>query len=383
MALANWITTLRPHHRSWSGTLGRLGGTLFLWAMVVLPAQAGVELRVAIEDGASSVTVGSSTSAIVRDRNGQTLGQLPGGRSINVQATGGQVRLADWTGSGFWVEPGDGGYVFISDRWYRGRVFLLPDGGGVAAINLVDIEAYLYSVLGSEMSPSWPIEALRAQAVAARSYALYHRARSQADLYDVDDTTSAQVYKGLESEAATTHQAVDSTRDQVLTYNGQIIEAVFHSSSGGYTENVEDVWQRPVPYLRSVQDFDAGSPVYQWTQSIPISEFQRRISGVGRLRAATPERTTPHGRVVTMRLQGDAGSRVLSGNDIRRALGLRSTLFSIAINGDQVQISGRGYGHGLGLSQWGAHNMAAQGYNYQAILTHYYMGATLAQVQVR
>jgi stage II sporulation protein D len=199
----------------------------------------------------------------------------------------------------------------------------------------------------------------------------------------VASTTASQVYKGLESEAQSTHAAVDATRGQVLTYGGQIIEAVFHSSSGGYTENVEDVWQRPLPYLRAVQDYDSGAPVYQWSVSMPMDDFQRRISGVGNLFSAQPERTTPRGRVVTMRLQGDSGTRVLSGNEIRQALNLRSTLFSMTVSGDTVQIYGRGFGHGLGLSQWGAHNMAKQGRSYQDILTHYYQGAALSQVQIQ
>jgi stage II sporulation protein D len=355
-----------------------------LWGLMALPGQAAVELRVAIREGAAAVTVGSSTAAVVRDRSGQGLGQLPGGRSINIAAEGGQVQLADWRSGAFWLEPTAGGYIFIGDRWYRGRVLLLPGtSGGVTAVNFVDLELYLYSVLGGEMPASWPPEALKSQAVAARSYALYRRSRSQNQPYDVVSTTASQVYKGLESEAVSTRAAVDATRNQVLTYNGQIIEAVFHSSSGGYTENVEDVWSQALPYLRAVQDYDAGAPVYQWSVSLPLADFASRISGVGNLIAAVPERTTPQGRVVSLRLQGDAGSRLISGNEVRQALNLRSTLFSISVAGDTVNISGRGYGHGLGMSQWGAHNLARQGRSYQEILTHYYRGATLSQVQVQ
>ncbi|HEY9737896.1 MAG TPA: SpoIID/LytB domain-containing protein [Trichocoleus sp.] len=363
--------------------LVQVGGAALLWCLVALPGRAAVELRVAIREGAPAITVGSSTTAVVRDRTGQGLGQLPGGRSINVASEGGRVRLASWLGDAFWVEPTDGGYIFIGDRWYRGRVLVTPGANGVTAVNFVDLEAYLYSVLGGEMPVSWPLEALKSQAVAARSYALYHRSRSQAQPYDVVSTTASQVYKGLESEAQSTRAAVDATRGQVLTYGGQIIEAVFHSSSGGYTENVEDVWSRPLPYLRAVEDYDAGAPVYQWSVSMPMTDFERRIAGVGALVSAVPERTTPRGRVVTLRLQGNAGTRVMSGNEVRQALNLRSTLFSISVAGGTVNIQGRGYGHGLGLSQWGANNMARQGRSYQEILTHYYRGATLSQVQVQ
>ncbi|HEY9881302.1 MAG TPA: SpoIID/LytB domain-containing protein [Leptolyngbyaceae cyanobacterium] len=383
MTPARWAMNLPVLNRRLYRSLVHLGGTALLWGLIAFPGRAMVEMRVAIREGVPAVTVGSSTNAVVRDRTGQGLGQLPGGRAINVSTEGGQLRLASWLGSSFWVEPTNGGYIFIGDRWYRGRVMLTPGPSGVTAVNFIDLEYYLYSVLGGEMPTSWPLEALKSQAVAARSYALYRRNRSQNNAYDVVSTTASQVYKGLETEAISTRTAVDATRNQVLTYNGQIIEAVFHSSSGGHTENVEDVWQNPLPYLRAVQDYDAGAPVYQWSVSIPMADFAQRITGVGNLVAATPERTTPRGRVVSIRMEGDMGSRLMSGNEVRQALSLRSTLFSISVAGNMVNISGRGFGHGLGLSQWGAHNMAQQGRTYQEILTHYYKGTTLSQVQVR
>ena len=341
-----------------------------------------LEIRVAIREGASQVTVGTSNTGVIRDSGGNAIAQLPGGRSLTVAAEGSQIKAGGEFGHTFWVEPSEGGYVFIGDRWYRGRVLVSSAGGSVTAINYVDLEHYLYSVVGAEMSASWPLEALKAQAVAARSYALYHRQHGRNVGYDVDSTTSSQVYDGVEDEAQSTQTAVDSTRGQVLTHSGQIIEAVFHSSSGGHTENVEDVWSKPLPYLRGVQDFDAGAPVYQWVETLSLEEFNHQIPGVGYLYSAIPQLTTPLGRVQEILLEGDQGSRVLSGNDIRQALDLRSTLFSIDVSGNSVHIAGRGYGHGIGMSQWGAHNMAQQGYSYQQILGHYYQGAQLAAIEV-
>ncbi|MEP0886338.1 SpoIID/LytB domain-containing protein, partial [Trichocoleus sp. ST-U3] len=178
-----------------------------------------------------------------------------------------------------------------------------------------------------------------------------------------------------------THQAVNATAGQVMTYGGKVILAAFHSSSGGHTENVEDIWTQPLPYLRGVADYDMGAPVFQWTKSFSRGEMSRLISGVGNVVSMTPERRTPQGRVITMKVQGDRGTKRVSGNDLRSALGLRSTLFAVSSTGSGFQIDGRGYGHGLGLSQWGAHNLAAQGTNYQQILGHYYQSATLAQLQ--
>jgi stage II sporulation protein D len=357
------------------------GLALFLWILWGLPALA-LELRVAIKEGASEVIVGTSNTGVIRNQQGQHIAQVPQGRSLTVAAQGSQIKAANSVGTSFWVEPGPDGFVFIGDRWYRGRVLVTTNGSGVTAINYVDLEHYLYSVVGGEMPSGWPLEALKAQAVAARSYVLYKRQQASNPNYDVGGTTTWQVYKGLEEEAASTHAAVDGTRYQVLTYNGQVIEAVFHSSSGGHTENVEDVWSSPIPYLRGVQDFDAGAPVYQWTQSFSVDELSYMMPDVGHIFSATPQSTTPRGRVREIRVEGDRGSRVMTGNDLRNALNLRSTLFSIEVVGDTVQISGRGFGHGIGMSQWGAHNMAQQGYNYQQILGHYYQGAQLASIEV-
>ncbi|RZM75311.1 SpoIID/LytB domain-containing protein [Leptolyngbya iicbica] len=356
------------------------GLTVFAWLLCCLPALA-LEMRIAIQEGASQVVVGTSNTGTIRNQQGQHIAQVPEGRSLTVAAQGAQVKAADSVGSSFWVEPGANGYVFIGDRWYRGRVLVMSNGSGVTAINYVDLEQYLYSVVGSEMPASWPLEALKAQAVAARSFALHRRNQSRSPYYDVGSTTAYQVYGGLADETQSTQAAVEGTRSQVLTYGGQVIEAVFHSSSGGHTENVEDIWSQPLPYLRGVQDFDAGAPVFEWVRTFSSDEFSRLMPDVGRLISALPQRTTPQGRVREILVEGDRGARTFTGNDFRNALGLRSTLFSISVAGGQVQVRGRGFGHGIGMSQWGAHNMAQQGYTYQQILGHYYQGAQLALIE--
>lgn len=355
--------------------------SVVFWIVWVAPALA-LELRVAIHEGKSQLQVGSSTKALVRDAAGQEVGELAAMNGYKADSKQGNVALGQWRSQTLWIEPTDGGYTWIGDRWYRGRTQLVPTSKGLTAVNHVDIEHYLYSVLGAEMSPSWPLEALKAQAVAARSYALHKRSTDGNSVYDVGDTTAWQVYKGLESEAPSTQQAVQETAGQVMTYNGQVILAAFHAASGGHTENVEDIWKSPfIPYLRGVVDYDQGAPVYEWTKSFSRSELSRKISGVGKVISMTPERTTPQGRIVTMIVKGESGTKRLSGNDLRSTLGLRSTLFVVNSTGSEFNISGRGYGHGIGLSQWGARNLAAQGVKYQQILSHYYPNATLSQLQ--
>ena len=354
--------------------------TALIWVVTIAPASAALDLRVLIKQGAKEVNVGSSTNAVVRDTSGRALGQIQGMNGFAAHSSGGGVEIDNWKAGGLWIEPTGGGVVWIGDRWYRGRTYLAPAGEGVTAVNYVDLEQYLYSVLGGEMSGNWPQEALKAQAVVARSYALHKRQYSANAVYDLGDTTKWQVYRGVQDESTGTQLAVNATAGQVLTYNQAIIEAVFHSSSGGCTENVEDVWMQPLPYLRSVKDnYDQGAPVFQWSQPVTQSTLSDLAPGVGRVRDVKVDRATPScKRVVTMRLIGEKGSTTISGERLQAALGLKSTFFSIVPQVNQMAskstrqpepgfvINGSGFGHGLGMSQWGAYNMARQGLELSA-----------------
>lgn len=382
-------STPRKQHQWWLPAL--------LWMAMIAPAQAALELRVAIEDGVNQVTIGSQTKAVVRDDSGNVLGEIAPMDGFAAEPKDGKVALDRWQAGLISIEPADGGLVYIGDRWYRGKAVVVSTGKGLAAVNYVDLEQYLYSVLGSEMSCNWPTEALKAQAVAARSYALFQRQKSANDVFDIGDTAAWQVYEGIKAECNTTQAAVNATAGQVLTYNGQIIEAVFHSSSGGHTENCEDVWVQALPYLRAVPDFDmhAHNPNSQWTETFSRSALSSRISGVGEVMSLQPE-LTPSGRVRRMKVVGSTSTRTLTGEAFRSALGLKSTRFQIAPAGavrtsgvkstsapDSFVISGSGWGHGLGLSQWGAYNMALRGQNYQQIVLHYYKSTALAKIQVQ
>ncbi|MEM7771721.1 MAG: SpoIID/LytB domain-containing protein [Cyanobacteria bacterium P01_A01_bin.37] len=371
--------------------------TVLLGCIVGTVSEASaLELRVAIEEEVQTVQVGASTKSLLRDGNGRVIAEIPAMGSVLVESQVSQLKIHQFQGNQFWLEPTESGYVAIGNKWYRGRTLVVAVGGRLTAVNYVDLEEYLYSVVGGEMPTNWPIEALKAQAVAARTYALYRRQTNGNSVFDVGDTTTWQVYKGLEEEASTTHIAVRETAGQVLTYNGRIIESVFHSSSGGHTENVEHVWSNPRPYLQGVADFDQNAPVFQWNEQFSAAELQERISGVGRIVNITPVAWTPRGRVSSVRVVGDENTRTLTGNELRRSLGLRSTLFSIQPEMGRVAstnnvasfpvafvINGRGFGHGVGMSQWGAQGMASSGYNYQQILGHYFQNSALAVIQVQ
>lgn len=397
----------------WLQTLLRLGKqswwlTLLLWLVSLAPAKAAdLELRVAIEQDISSVVVGSSTPAVVKDAEGQVLARLGASQAVEARSDGNGGILIDngqqnYRTGQLWVEPsGESGLVSIgtqvsNSKWYRGRTLVVPTASGLTAVNYVDLEEYLYSVVGGEMPTNWSLEALKAQAVAARSYALYQRQSGANSVFDMGDTTRWQFYQGVEEEAPSTIAAVNATAGQVLTYQGQIINAVFHSSSGGHTENSEDVWVQALPYLRATQDFDTDAPVFQWQETFSADQMSARITGIGTILEFRPVQMIGDRRVRRMLVVGSAGNREMTGDQIRQALNLRSTYFRISPNMGSMastdavpsnpvgfQVVGRGFGHGLGMSQYGAYALARQGKNYQQILAHYYRDTQLSRIQVR
>ncbi len=222
--------------------------------------------------------------------------------------------------------PGTEGSVWLQKHRYRGSLSIRPQGDALQAVNLVGLETYLASVVGSEMPASWPLEALRAQAVAARTYALRALRPGSGRAYDLKSTVASQMYLGVEAETASTQAAVAATRGLVLTYCDGLIEAVFHSSSGGLTENSGELWAQQLPYLVSVADFDQDSPVRDWR--VPLSDelVRRGMPEIGSLERIEVLSTSASGRVRQARVLGTAGSLLLSGAELRSRLGLKSTL---------------------------------------------------------
>ncbi|MEH2455129.1 SpoIID/LytB domain-containing protein [Nostoc sp.] len=375
--LGSFFSQIKIRH-SWVSVL--------LWIALVAPAQASVILRVAIERGVNQVKVGSSTTGIVKDSTGRTLGQLPAMSAYYAQAIPGGVALDKWQSGLFWIEPTGKGFVYIGDRWYRGRTLVVPTEKGLTAVNWVDDQEYLYSVLGGEMDPSWPQEALKAQAIAARTYALYEREKQRNNpIYDLGNTPDRwQIYKGVISESPATYAAVDSTLGQVLTYKNRIILSVFHACSGGHTENVEDVWGSNEPYLRAVQDYDQNIRECNWVKTFSPTEISAKFPEVGNVKDMIPETYSPFRSVKVLKIVGNRGTKVLQGEEVRTALKLKSTRFSVSKGADgSFVLQGLGFGHGLGMSQWGAYNLARQGVNHLQILGHYYQGVALTPIQAK
>lgn len=283
----------------------------------------------------------------------------------------------------------------VKGNTYRGSVKLIPSSytGGVTVVNAVPMEQYLMGVLPYEVSPSWHTDALKAQAVAARTYAIYHKNGYRKAGYDVTDDTRSQVYRGTAAETASTNQAVFDTAGEVLTYGGKTIDAVFHSNGGGYTENSENVWGSQTPYLRGVKEENSSTVNKAWTKTVSLASFQDAV-GSGKLKKIELSKLKKgpmnvkdrgvSGRVKSVTIEGSKGRKTLTGDRIQSLFGLPSTLFDIEIKGKTAVITGYGNGHGLGLSQWGAEAMAAKNGNgkdyYKTILTHYFTGTKVKKI---
>lgn len=190
-----------------------------------------LELRVAVANGENSLVVGSSTSAEIINSQGKVLGKIAANEGTNVQPDGQYLRIGKWqTPAGVWLKPAKGGFVFVNNNWYRGDILLVSQGNSLLAVNYIDLESYIASVVGAEVSPSWPIDALKAQAIAARSYALVHYIRPAHDLYDLGNTERWQVYRGVGAEWNTTHQAVKETHGVFISYKGGVVESMYAAS---------------------------------------------------------------------------------------------------------------------------------------------------------
>lgn len=337
---------------------------------------------------------------------------------------------------------------------YRGNLVIQNLNGTLLVVNSLDVERYLYGVVGLEMGGS-SVEALCAQAVASRSFAL--SLKGSGTWFDLYDDERSQVYRGYSGEEACrvggsipAVEAVDRTRGEVLEYQGQLVEAYYHANAGGYTEDSENVWSKAVPYLRatpSIGDeyatsWEWSADSYSWTKTVSKADLEARL-GVGEIRdlqvsrnrskvdasgranGFLPGTITASGRVTMVTVIGSQGSKSYYRDSIRGVFGLKSTLFdlsysgkayaldasglikpltedevvvasgsgsssvklsqgairavgsgnrvvAVASGGDEITFRGKGYGHGLGMSQWGARGLAAKGYKYQDILEIYY-----------
>ncbi|MCR3956576.1 MAG: SpoIID/LytB domain-containing protein [Gudongella sp.] len=412
------------------------------------------------------ISTDSGMSIYQKDDKVDALMELPGNTMYISLSLGRYDEIDVYDDSNTYVAtlPANGTVIFgegdsetslmsVDGKKYRGYITFIGSRNGLYVINHVNIEDYLYGVVPKEIPSLSSEEALKAQAVAARSYAYSTMNKHINEGFNVCDTTHCQVYGGYDAEQPTTNKAVDQTLGLVAEYDGNIASTVFHSSSGGHTESSENVWGGRVPYLVAVEDpFSLNTVNSKWEIVMDSDSLnQKLMSGgidIGELRSIDIMETTESGRVVELILNGSRGSAEVSGERFRSLIGtttIKSTLFSVGTNTDSqdmndstiyaaterriqmlegdrgkisiisgderigsysdesiavigdrgvftyktpetvdisrgsVVISGRGFGHGIGMSQYGAIEMAKQGFDFEEILEHYYTGIEITK----
>jgi stage II sporulation protein D len=414
------------------------------------PSAISPLIKVGLWQNQRNIAIASDGGFVLTDEKNHALGEFKDGEKIffslngkTLSAGGKNIAAKEFT-----IAPRTkGGTVAVNNKFYRGKILLKWDEAkGIQAINELELEEYLWSIVPSEMPPAWHFEALKAQAVAARSFALARLGAHQKEGFDVCASSHCQVYNGISSEAERATAAVQNTAGIALLYDGEPITAAFHSSSGGFTENAADAWGSDIFYLRSVKDFDADTPNYKWEKKLSPESAGKRLSGsgynIGNLQAVelsaldygaenTASDRTRTGRVKSMRFIGDTGSVTVSGDRVRDIFGLKSTFFDVLLEvpavssidvevgslytkkievdlpayqetrgwptdkkeirrltgreGETIVFSGYGFGHGIGMSQWGAKQMAEKVPEtnttyYGEILKHYYTGVQLKKL---
>ncbi len=393
-------------------------------------------LKIGVTEGSAVVVLSQDGFDLWTDGSPAT--SLPDQRVV-IEESGGKLVLSGNAGgnlalpTGDWVlfargEDLDSSRVVIDGTSYRGGATASLYNGRVQGINLVLMDHYLYGVLPKEMSPSWPLEALKAQAIAARNFAESSRSKHAEKGYDLCDTTDCQVYGGMAIEAPATNRAVDETSDLRLYYGDDLVQCYYHANSGGHTASVENVWSRGAAYLVGKPDpYSDGTPSERWSATYTREEIERTLAQagyrIGDLIAVTVEEVAQDFRVQRITFRGNRDSVTLEKEAVRRIFGyttfrsiwyevdfggnmymrdavtsragetrglvvrsiggdeaLGGSLYAatdrgitaVETTGDEITFAGQGFGHGIGMSQWGARTMAEEGATFEEILTFYY-----------
>ena len=270
------------------------------------------------------------------------------------------------------------GDLLVMGTRYSGNIDVWKGESGLYLINELPMEEYIKDVVTEEVGPNWEMEALKAQAVVSRTYALYQKRMNGDSIYHIASSVLHQVYKGNNHDVRVAY-AVAETSGEILTFDNRPIAAFFHSTCGGRTENPEDVFGKSYPYLRSVQSNCEISPYWIWERRIQLTEIEKALNMSG-IKVISIKSYTSTKRVKQLDITSDAKITTINATNLRKALGwsrLPSTNFTIVREGDSMIFEGKGYGHGVGLCQWSTQEMAREGKNYKEILSFFYPGTII------
>lgn len=350
-------------------------------------------ITIAIAHKADSLTIAPEDDFILHDE--KRARRLKAGKSYPLQASPKGLRLGDMTLSGpARLDPEEpGNAIMVGSKRYRGSLLLRPDEKEtVTVVAEMTMENYLLGVLPFEMEPNWPLEALKAQAVVARTFAYYNLGKYKKAGFDLTSDTRTQMYGGLGRDSQPVRLAVSQTRGEVLGFDGQILSVYYHACCGGQTADAGLVWPSgaaTLAPLRGVRDnYCVKSPLFRWTAyfskaAVLAAAASSRLIG-GKLRSVSVSGHDRTGNAKLFSIKTSAEALTVKAVELRKRLGasdLKSTrILSIKTSKAGVEFTGRGSGHGVGLCQWGARLQAEENRSYEQILKFYFPGSVLSVV---
>lgn len=406
-------------------TKSSIFGSFLLVSFLSLPRVFGIEnyakppiLSVGIQESVKSVFVSAQHGFRIFDLSHKRslLFTRWNSKSLKFQITSrgfGFLKKADIRSVE--IEPFKKGLVYVNGKGYRGKLKLFEDRfGKITVVNLVDLESYLYGVIKSEMLINSPIEALKAQAVVARTYAIRNQNKFSAELgFGLSDDVRSQVYNGVEDEHEIARKVVKQTRGRILTFDKEPISAFYHSACGGSTLHSKDWHGKSIPYLLSKPcPYCKVYKDYEWEVEFPYSQIKLKLREDGHQIEnieSIEAKNNRDGRLSKIKIHHPSGEIRLTGTQFRKLMGpsvVRSTMaqiedISLVSNSrasdkaemailsiiygrmqkyGSVTFKGTGFGHGVGLCQWGAKGLAVKGFDFEKILKYYYSGISIQKL---
>ena len=280
--------------------------------------------------------------------------------------------------------------IYVNGRRFRGEMYIIrTEDLKLMVINHLDIEDYISGVLYHEVSHWWPMEALKVQAIASRTFAVYKSIESGHKDYDLRSDIYSQVYGGKTSEKFRTNRAVQATLGKVLIYGKEILPAYFHATCGGHTEDASLLWNVDMPPLKGrPSKYCNKSPHSSWIRKIPLQDIEKQLNKNGykirKIKNIKASSRNASGRIKVVSIIDSLGTEKIPSNKFRLAVGpnvIRSTNFSVTIKGGVAIFRGRGWGHGVGMCQWGAYFMAKRRFKAEDILKFYYPGTRITDLK--
>lgn len=346
------------------------------------------EIRVLMLSGTGNVTIDGLGHYLKVHTNRKEFGL---GKKVNVYA-GKSGLMIDDTSFGkeiYFTNPIR--EYRVGERTLRGNLAIIwKNSSSLSVVAKFPLEEYITGLINSEIQSSWPMESIKAQAVAARTYAMKQiegaKSAQTEKTYDITSTTLDQVYKGSHMEDSRSEMAVKSTRGELLLRNGKIFTAYYHSMCGGETEHANNVWsgEEGPPVVKD--PYCKHAPKFNWSFQMPISRFTETLrkegTSLGKVETIATSGLSDSPRVAELVVEDNSGMRMIKATDLRRIFGyqnIRSTWFDAALKGKNIIFTGRGYGHGVGLCQWGMKAQAEKGKSYREILNFYYPDAKIVK----